>query len=141
MKIKDCWENFYMYTGKASEIVRQLGFVGIAIIWVFKTDLGGKQIVPSELSPAAIFIVVGLGLDLMQYIAGALVWGIYTRRKETTLSREKKEKNENPLSIEADEFLAPDRINWLASFLFWGKILVMVIAYVYLFRFLVSRVF
>jgi hypothetical protein len=82
MQLEDTRESYQFYSGKTSEIVRQLAFAGIAIIWVFKTNLGPKQIVPRELFPAGILLVVGLTLDLLHYVTGTLIWGIYNRGKE-----------------------------------------------------------
>jgi len=129
VKLNDALENYYYYTGKTSEIVRQLGFAGIAIVWIFRTDVGGRPTVPPELLPAALFIVMGLTLDLLQYVGGSVIWGIYHRKKEV-----------EGTGAEA-EFLAPPQINWLTLFLFWSKTVVMVIAYVLVLRFLYSRLF
>jgi hypothetical protein len=127
MKLEDVRENYQYFSQKISDIVRQMGFAGIALIWVFKTDTGGKQVVPPELLPAAKLIVVALGLDLLHYICGTLVWGIYNRIKE------------NKGTDEATEFLAPQVINWPALALFWLKIVVMVIAYIYILVFLLAK--
>lgn len=54
MQLKDTRESYQFFSGKASEIVRQLGFAGIAVIWVFKVTVGDRQIVPPELLPAGI---------------------------------------------------------------------------------------
>ena len=35
-KIEDYREDFYFFTGKASEVNRQLAIAGIAVIWIFK---------------------------------------------------------------------------------------------------------
>jgi hypothetical protein len=107
--------------------VRQLGFAGIALVWVFKTDVGGRQTVPPELLPAALLIVIGLTLDLLHYIAGSLVWGIYHRIKERAPTKE------------TTEFLAPRQINWPALVLFWSKTAVMVTAYGFIVWFLYRR--
>jgi hypothetical protein len=115
-------------SGKASDIVRQLGFAGIALVWIFKTDQAGRFLVPSDLFLPATLIVVGLSLDLLQYILGTAAWGIYNSVKERSGT------------IQTDEFLAPRWINWPALVCFWGKIIVMGVAYVFLIRFLAHRV-
>lgn len=88
MKLKDTRESYQFFSGKASEIVRQLGFAGIAVIWVFKVTAGERQIVPTELLPAGILLVSGLTLDLLHYVTGTLIWGVYNRNKEKQLNAE-----------------------------------------------------
>ncbi|MDX2041851.1 MAG: hypothetical protein SF097_11400 [Acidobacteriota bacterium] len=128
MKLKDARENYYYYSQKTSEITRQLGLAGIALIWVFKVDSGGRQSVPLELVRPAWLIVLGLTLDFLQYSLASVVWGIYHRHKEK-------------VGIGEDaEFLAPTSINWPTILFFWSKIIVMGIAYVYLLRFLANKI-
>ncbi|MGA9996850.1 MAG: hypothetical protein WBP93_15635 [Pyrinomonadaceae bacterium] len=129
MKLEDVRDTYYYHSQKTSDIVRQLGFAGIALIWMFKTDLGGgKQVVPPELIPAARFIVIGLALDLLHYVAGTLIWAIYNRRKERAGTKE------------GTEFLAPPSINWPTLIFFWAKTIIMIYAYVLLIRFLLNHI-
>ncbi len=127
MKLKDARENYYDFSKKTSEIVRQLGFAGIALIWIFRAESNGKQIIPGNLIPAATLIVTGLAFDLLHAVVGTMVWGIYHRHKEKQGTKEQA------------EFLAPRWINWGTIFFFWAKTIVMVIAYIYLLRFLESK--
>ncbi|MCF8260470.1 MAG: hypothetical protein K9J12_06825 [Melioribacteraceae bacterium] len=120
MRLKDVRENYNYYSQKTSDIIRQLNFAGIAIIWIFKTVGISNQSIPSELVLPAIFIIISLGLDLLQYISGSLVWGIYNRLKEF-----KKVK-------EDENFLAPRYFNWGTIFFFWSKILMLIVAYYFL---------
>lgn len=128
MKLENLRENYDYFSQKTSEIVRQLGFAGIALVWVFKTDVGGRQIVPPELLPAARLIVIGLGLDLLHYVTGTLIWGIYNGIKERAGTTEE------------TKFLAPRPINWATLFFFWAKVIVIVIAYIYILDFIASRI-
>jgi len=128
VKLENLRENYDYFSQKTSEIVRQLGFAGIALVWVFKTDVGGRQVVPPELLPAARLIVIGLGLDLLHYVAGTLIWGIYNGIKEHAATKEE------------TNFLAPRPINWATLLFFWAKVIVIVIAYVYILGFIASRI-
>jgi hypothetical protein len=38
MKVEEYWKTFNEFSGKASEINRQLAFAAIAVIWLFKVD-------------------------------------------------------------------------------------------------------
>lgn len=129
MKLKDTREAYYSYSEKTSDIVRQLGFAGIALIWIFKTDVGGgKQVIPVELLPATKVIVIGLALDLLHYVAGTLVWAIYNGLKERAGTKQE------------TEFLAPRPINWPTLIFFWAKTVTMIYAYILLIRFLANRI-
>src|SRR5215208_1329761 len=107
MQLKDTQEAYQYYSGKTSDIVRQLAFAGLAVIWVFKTDAGGRQIINPQLLLAGIFLILGLTLDFLHYVVGTLVWGAYNRKKEKQLKHTNK------------EFLAPPKINWPTIILFW----------------------
>jgi hypothetical protein len=129
MQLKDLRESYYEYSRKTSDIARQLGLAGIALVWIFKTDVAGRQVIPPELIPATRFIVIGLALDLLHYVVGTLIWGVYNSLKERSGTGEDA------------EFSAPRPINWPTIILFWAKIIIMIYAYVLLIRFLVNRIF
>ncbi len=128
MKLENTREYYSFHTGKTSDIIRQVGLGGIAVVWVFKVEAGGKQTVPKELLVAALLIVIALALDLIHYMTGSLVWGIYNRYKE----------NQN--TAQDAEFKAPRQINWPTIVLFWLKTLVMITAYGFIFHFLYHRI-
>jgi hypothetical protein len=127
MRLADARQSYYDFSQKASDIVRQLGFAGIALIWLFKTDVDGRWTVPVGLLPAVVCIVTGLAFDLLHYVVAAVIWGAYARRKEKTLG-------------EAEEFKADSRLNWPSLFFYYGKIAAMVTAYViFIIPFVVCR--
>lgn len=127
MKIKDSWDYYYYYSGKASDILRQLGFAGIALIWVFKVESNGGYGIAPELLPVGFWIVVALGLDFFQYLLGTAFWGIFTKLKERRQTKEE------------DNFSAPGAINWPTLACFWGKSAAMLVAYFVMLRFLIGR--
>lgn len=130
MKREDCRENYKYFSGTASEIVRQLAFGALAIIWIFKEEsLTGAAIVPLKLMLAAQFAVIALSFDLLHYISGAAVWGGYNRYLEKR-------------GYSADrEFKAPRVINWPTLFFFWGKIAALVLTYFRIFTFLTGKLY
>src|SRR5450759_2096324 len=83
MKLQDYREDFYTFSGKASDLNRQLAFAGIALIWLFKKDssLAGFSI-PHELLLPAILIVTSLALDMGHYVVASLIWRSFYRSKE-----------------------------------------------------------
>jgi len=124
MKLKDARDNYYYFSGETSKIIRNLGLAGIAVIWLFKIDSIDKPIIPNELIKPALFLVGGLAIDLLQYIYGTIAWGILHRLKEKAGVEE------------AKNFRAPKRINYPTIFLFWLKVIVMIIAYYFLLLYL-----
>jgi len=124
MKLDDARGHYYFYSGKVSDIVRQLGFAGLAIIWFFKLESGGKQSIPNDLMPVAILTVSGLVSDFLQYVYASLAWGIYSRLKEKK---------------DIIEFDPPRSINWPTIFFFGIKILSICAAYILLLWFLWNK--
>lgn len=129
MKLKDYREAYYTHSGKASDVARQLGFAGIAIIWTFKSlGTDGAQRLAPDLYLAGELIVISLALDLFQYLSAALIWGLFSRIKE------KKGTKTNA------NITAPPYFNWPAIVFFWLKIAVIGWAYAVLLWYLHSKV-
>ncbi len=128
MKLSDSKETYYYLSGTASSVNRQIGFAGIAIIWIFCQVQYGKVLIPSELIIPTIFIILSLGFDLLQYIVGSIVWGSFHRYYE------KKGEDEN------FEVKAPKYFTYPQNICFAIKILSMFIAYGYLLSFVISNV-
>ena len=118
MKLSEARNDYYTHSGKLSDVVRQLDFAGIALIWMFttKTD-NGAIVVPAALHLPLGLFVLSLAADVMQYTCASLVWGWYHRHKEKTgLTGD-------------DEFTAPKGMNWPAIFFFWSKTVLNLIGY------------
>lgn len=109
------------YSGKVSEIARQLGFAGIAIVWVFKVGEGTLQAVPIQLVPPALLLVLGLAFDLIHYLTATALWQVLTSRAH---------------KAGREEFVAPSWINTPAWLLFIAKIIFIGSAYLYLIMYL-----
>ena len=121
MKIKDCRESYYYNTGKASDICRNLGFAGLALIWALRITTQEGTIIPDILRWAGVLLVLGLALDFLQYIFGTIVWGSYHR-----IFKERKG------VLEEKDFLAPFWINYPANTCFVLKQISIFIAFVLL---------
>ncbi|MEI6832019.1 MAG: hypothetical protein WCK61_04885 [Candidatus Omnitrophota bacterium] len=124
MNLEECRNTYYDYSRKASEIVRYLGFAGIALVWIFRTENNGVIAVPVKLLFPSILLIVGLALDLLHAVTGTMTWAIYNRYKEYSGTKE------------TDRFKAPAWINWGTLFFFWTKIVVIIWAYALLLSFL-----
>jgi|SRR3972149_7874735 len=129
MNLNFLLERYTYYSQKASDVARQLGFAGIALIWIFRSQVNNQWQIPRELYPGAIFIIVALVLDFLHYVAGSLIWSIYHTYKE----RAEKGKN--------TEFLAPGWINYPTLVFFWGKLIAMGVGYCFILRFLTTGSF
>ncbi|MCC2956607.1 hypothetical protein LK542_13385 [Massilia sp. IC2-477] len=126
MILKDALENYYTFSGKTSEIVRQLGLAGIAVVWLFKQDNKTFTQIPADLKLPLLLIVVGLACDLLQYAVSTLIWGSYHRYKEAG--------GINP----KHSFQAPLSINIPGITFFVLKILFIGSAYFYLLKYINS---
>ena len=125
MKLKDCRETFYEFSGKLSDNARNLAFAGIAIVWIFKQGENGSYSIPDALKTAMLMFVVSLSLDLLQYIWQTFIWGRFYTYKENKLKHD-----------ESAEFLAPCVFKNIADVIFWSKVIALVIGYVFMLRFL-----
>ena len=125
-KIEDYREEFYVFTGKASEVNRQLALGGIAAIWIFKNPEISSTLLPSELIKPLIFLIISLGLDLLQYVIGSIIWGIYFEYKEYQV---------NKGQIKNNDIKAPTILSWSITFIFFIKVMAMIIAYTALLSF------
>lgn len=84
MKLKEIRDDYYLFTGKTSDITRSLNFAGIAVVWFFHandTSAGAIKAIPQVLLWPLWFFVLSLGLDLFQYLYSTIVWGIYNWAK------------------------------------------------------------
>ena len=79
MKLKDARDNYYFYSGKTSDIIRQMALAGIAVTWIFKRDVNGMPAIPVDLLRPTFLIVLTLAFDFAQYISGTIAWGTYNR--------------------------------------------------------------
>jgi len=125
MAVKD-WltlERSYQYakdhSAQASSIARQLGFAGIAIIWVLRSpNDGGPFHLSNNLSWAALFIIICLSFDFFQYVSASILWHLFFRKKERAGVSEN------------DKFLAPACINYPAYFFFYTKLTAITAGYI-----------
>jgi hypothetical protein len=81
-------EQFCYYTEKAGDIARQLGFAGLALIWLFHVAASGQDAgIAVKLSTGfkcpIQLIVASLAIDALQYLAGSALWGVAYITKPT----------------------------------------------------------
>jgi hypothetical protein len=125
MKLQGYRDDFYTFSGKASDISRQLAFAGIAIIWIFKKDQPGAITIPRELVFPGLFIVLALSFDLLQYCVASVIWRIFYRSKEKAYVSEDVEL-EHSIWLEVPIYI-----------IFWAKIICVFAAYYFIFEYLI----
>lgn len=86
MKLSEYKKDFYTFSGKASDVARAAAFAGIALIWVFKIDAKPLPKLPDELLIPTGLFALGLALDLLHYVTGAVTWGLFHRYHEKNLT-------------------------------------------------------
>jgi len=128
MKLQNYREDFYTYSGKASDVSRQLAFAAIAIVWLFKQDKAGQLAIPRELFLPSILVVLALAADLLHYCLGAVTWYLFYRSKE-------RKKVPETAEIQHSEWLERP-----ISFLFWVKIILVIVAYWFILKFLLRAI-
>ena len=117
MTLDDAKSAYEALSGKASDIMRQLGLSGIALIWIFKADTSKGPVLDKTLIHAAVWILVAIICDFLQYALGATIWFYYFRHKE-----------KQAINDDAP-FKAPPEFNWPAWALFYLKSVLVLIAY------------
>ena len=130
MKLQEAKDTFYEASDTLSENVRKLFFAGIAVVWIFRVTSGNAAAVelPRELLvPLGVF-VLGLVLDLAQYLYKSTVWWIYYSFK-----------NRGALSDD-EEINAPSKINVLTFVFFYSKIGCCAFGYYRLLKYLWSAI-
>lgn len=118
MKLADYLKVYQELSGLASTVSRQAAFAGIALIWIFNTKSGNTISLPQSLLWPALCLIIGLGLDLSQYIVASAIWGIFHTVKENSLG---------PGST--TEITAPKYLVWPTLILFWLKLASILLGY------------
>jgi len=133
MKLEEAQDTYERRTARLSEIVRQLNFAGIAVIWLFRSGdkTGGIPYNDALLWPLGLFII-SAAFDLLQFAYASAAWGIFSRHQEKKLN-ERNAKIKDP-NVEPDDEIddAPGAINWVSNFFFWGKAILTVVGYYFL---------
>jgi len=114
---------FYTFSGKLSDINRQIAFAGIAVIWIFKDGQAPDFQINPELILPAIFLVSALAADIFQYVYQSIAWAIFHRKHE-----KKADDGEDP------DILAPPWMNIIPWIFFATKVLLVLAAYTLIIR-------
>lgn len=146
---------------QAQDIARTLGLGAIAAVWIFKYPDSANGQPPATLLPlslvwALLLAVLGLGLDLVQFVVKAVWLYAFYRGKENKADAlyEKEKADSLALNCSADvadaqatkvkdaltaDVHAPPGMEWFTWTLFGLKMLLMLAAYVVLAKFLSTK--
>lgn len=128
LKLSEAREAYEDASGKLSDINRQLCFAGFGIIWLYNMSGDGIQI-PKNLFLPGLLLIISLVLDVLQYVYTSLCWHIYYDKHTSP------EKDEEEIP-----FKEPRLINVPSWSLFWAKVGVMLSGYVFIGKFLISKI-
>jgi hypothetical protein len=134
MKLQDFRNDYYTFSGKASDIARTLALSAIAVVWIFREDAsvaGGPithVVLPKLLLFGAVGAVLTLSLDLCQYTWATAIFGWWSRYKE-----------HRGFKLDS-EVRVPTWFNWPTLVFFWSKLLSVAVTYYFLARFLFGQV-
>lgn len=123
MNLSDARETYYFYSGKLSDINRNICFAGIAVVWIFVTKVSTSEIkLEKEFLVPLILFVISLALDLLQYLTSTITWSMFHRIKEKS-------------DIQEDsDFKAPRWFNWPPLIMFYLKVFATISGYAVLLK-------
>jgi hypothetical protein len=124
---------FYNFSGKVSDITRNLAFAGIGLVWIFKNGTIKNLIqVPSQLLFPLIFFISCLCLDFCHYIFKTIALFIFYKKLENKLNKGKIDED----YIEKSEY--PQYIETCSWIIWVLKILCIIIAYIFIFSYVLK---
>ncbi len=130
MSLEKYRDDYYTFSGIASNVARQLGFAGVAFIWLFKGDGVEGITLPTNLLWPAACLVLALTFDMLHYILASFIWGLFHRVHE----------KKNLSSEEEKTLQAPKYFNWPMLAMFWSKLFFIIAAYILLFKYIIESI-
>jgi hypothetical protein len=127
--IKAGWEQHDIYSGKLSDVARNLALIGFALTLLiggaatddFRERNGEAIDLPITLIVSGVLLILALTFDLMQYTYASIAYNIWTRREEKT-------KDRDPKAYRAPDGF-PDKLSWPTMGFFYSKVLLVATAY------------
>lgn len=117
------WKNEYLITtSEVSKLTRQWAFGGIAVIWVFRVGGQGVITLPNGLIYPLLLFCASLGMDFLHNLVRGEIWKWFYRIKEKKL----KNISEDP------DVTANKSLRIIVDLLYYPKILLLFIAYIWL---------
>lgn len=130
MKLEDFKNDYYWYSGKASDIARHLAFAGIAIIWIFRVSTATHVSIPSCLLLPLLLFGLTLAADLLQYVTATFIWGVFHQYHE---QKEPDDPSHNP------DLFAPLYLRIPITFFFVMKLVLVLAGFIALLKYMLSE--
>jgi len=118
-KLSEYMEDYYEFSGKASEASRNLAFAGIALIWIFKVEAPSIPHIPDRLVLPAALLAIALACDLLQYVSATAIWGCFQWYHERRIGNTSRD----------PELDAPAFLKWPQFIFFVFKLMCVLLAY------------
>ena len=129
MKLEQYKKDAYEFQGLASNLVRQLAFAGIGLIWIFKIDKPKDHLLPNECYWPLLLFVVTLAFDFFQYFIPSIIWMKFFR------NHEKKNHGKVDFEIKAKEIYS-----FPGYFFYYGKIFFLIIGYIFIVKYITCKI-
>lgn len=132
MKLEDYKSTYEEFSGKLSDISRNLSFMGFGVVWIL---IGGLENFRQGKIPILLEIVLGglvlaLILDILHYVYQTIIWYYYFKKLE---------KKYGP-TTKKDDFTAPDIYTQIGWIFFWAKIIALFSSYMVLLWYIIKLV-
>src|SRR5438128_58044 len=133
--LKEWLSEFYEDTGTVSNLVRNIAFAGIGLIWIFKNSeySVNSSMLPSQLHKPLFYIIVGLTADLFQYLWRALNIFVHYKIKDVKYIRGQLN------DADLEDVTMPEYISIGTWFFFISKVVLIVIAYAYIYQYIIGK--
>lgn len=132
MKLSKFKEDSYYFSGKVSDLTRQLSFAGIALIWILKKDsLNAGLEIPLKLIQPLLFFALSLSFDFLQYLYSTIVWTLFHLHHENKLE----------IKTSDPDLTAPSYLNWPSWLFFIFKVIFILFAYFSVINYFFSLVY
>ena len=137
MRIEDYKKEYEFYSGKLSEITRNLAYMGFGVVWILIGGLDGFKtgFIPPLLIWVLALLVLFQIFDISHYLYQTITWYKHFRK----LEKNNEEDNEN--KYERNNFTADNKLAERAWYIYWSKITIIVVAFLLLLIYIVGLIF
>ncbi len=154
MELKEYKKAYEEFTSKLSDINRQSALTGIAIIWVFKETIEGKNIINTELILPSLLLVCSLISDMFQYIYQSIFYYFFFRSHEKKIDSAKnlnirhtkqcdklnKLRKQDEISEKSNiDIKVNNKWNYPSWFFFYLKVVLVLISYIFIIKFIIIK--
>jgi hypothetical protein len=128
MELKEYKKKSHEYSGKASDLARQINYAGLGIIWIIiSTNITVISLKNSLTLFPLILISISLFFDFAQYFIGGIIWIRFYKNNE------KKGIGKN------DDILSAKWRSNVLYFFYYSKFILTITAYIFIFIALIKR--